>query len=372
METVYRDYAPQGVKFYYIYKSLAHPEINGFVQPITLEERLKHVQEAKRRLGTEFTWLADSMANDAKHVLGNAPNSEFVIDPEGKVIRRRNWSRPAELRKDLEELVGPVEKPTQVADLDLKIEVPPKAAASGIVPRIEKPARLEPVKVKPQKNNEPFYVKLRAEVERDLIGGGEGQVYLAFHLDPIYQVHWNNLAPAIKFRIDVPDGVTVDTAEGEGPKVEEAADIDPREFLLTMKTPADFDSPLKLRVEYYACNDEEGWCKQITQEYEILLVADRDAGRAMSFRRRPSGSPGSGRRTPPRPDAAPGRPNTEAEFVKRITGYDRNKDGKVADDELPGFRKNLLRRGDSNKDGVLDQDEIKRVAKQLANRKRAE
>ena len=52
METIYRDYEPKGVKFRYIYKALEHPELDGYVQPFSLEERLMHVKEAGRRLGS--------------------------------------------------------------------------------------------------------------------------------------------------------------------------------------------------------------------------------------------------------------------------------------------------------------------------------
>jgi hypothetical protein len=63
VETIYRDYVPKGVKFYYLYKSLAHPELLGYVGPVTFEERLMHIQEAKRTLGSEITWLCDTMSN---------------------------------------------------------------------------------------------------------------------------------------------------------------------------------------------------------------------------------------------------------------------------------------------------------------------
>ena len=69
METIERDYSSRGVKFYYIYKALAHPESNGYVQPFTLKERLLHVKEAQRTLGSRFTWLADNMENEVKHKL---------------------------------------------------------------------------------------------------------------------------------------------------------------------------------------------------------------------------------------------------------------------------------------------------------------
>jgi hypothetical protein len=279
METIYRDYAPKGVNFYYIYKTLAHPELDGYVEPFTLEERLMHVKEAQRTLGSEITWISDTMSNDLKHALGDSPNSEFVVDPTGKIVRMRAWSRPDELRRDLEQLVGPVENPTRVSDLNLKIEAPPKVAASGVVPRVRVPGRMMPVKIDPQSSSQPFYMKLRAEVDQRFLREGEGVLYLGFHPDPLYHVHWNNLVDPVKFEITAPDGITVSPATGEGPEVKEASDIDPREFLVDIKRSGDSQEPLQVAVRYFACNDEEGWCVAVSQAYAISLEPDRDGGR---------------------------------------------------------------------------------------------
>lgn len=35
METIYRDYSTKGVRFFYIYKALAHPETNGYITPFS-------------------------------------------------------------------------------------------------------------------------------------------------------------------------------------------------------------------------------------------------------------------------------------------------------------------------------------------------
>lgn len=59
-----------------------------------------HVAEAKEKLGSKITWLCDSMENDLKHAIGDAPNSEFVIDAEGRIIVARIWSKPELLRAD--------------------------------------------------------------------------------------------------------------------------------------------------------------------------------------------------------------------------------------------------------------------------------
>ncbi|MBM78998.1 MAG: hypothetical protein CMJ78_00190 [Planctomycetaceae bacterium] len=296
METIERDYAAFGVQFVYVYKALAHPENSGYVQPFTLDERLLHVKEAERTLGSQFTWICDNMKNDLKHNLGNAPNSEFIIDPDGKVVRKRAWSSPASVRRDLEELIFPVEFPTRVSDLNMKTAPPPKVAASGVVKRVSRPSGAQALKLEPvmKKGALPFYAKLRAEVSESTLRNGEGKMYVGFHMDPLYHVHWNNLTKPIEVTFlwsvdgdkDVTSDDRVSPAKLVGPKPEVAADIDPREFLVDLKFDEDDRKPLRIKVKYFACNDEQGWCVPLTQEYVIHLERDRDGGRASNRRRR--------------------------------------------------------------------------------------
>lgn len=211
-----RDYSPKAVKFFYVYKALAHPETNGYVTPFNQAERLMHVKEAERRLGSSIPWLCDSMANSIKHALGDAPNSEFIIDPEGLVAKRRSWSDPKQLRRDLEELVGPVDHITKVAELDLKTIPPPKTAATGVVPRLKLEGRFQPAKVTPEDSQQPFYAKLRAEADETLLRKGTGKLYLGFLLDPLYNVHWNNLAAPLSYELMAPEGGGDHTNVGNG------------------------------------------------------------------------------------------------------------------------------------------------------------
>lgn len=280
------------MQFFYIYKALAHPENSGYVQPFTLDERLLHVKEAERTLGSRIPWICDSMQNDLKHALGDAPNSEFVLDREGRVVRKRGWSNPAELRKNLEAIVGPVDQPTTVADLNLKMEPPPKVAPRGVVEKVERPQNMQPIWVEPEvkEKGKPFYTKLRAEAEPGLVRSGTGKLYLGFHLDPLYHVHWNNLTKPIKVRLTAPDGTELSSATLEGPKVDVPADIDPREFLVDV-TNWPIDTPIKVAVDYFACNDEQGWCLAIQQRYELIRIQDPDAGRVQRGGNRNQGQP---------------------------------------------------------------------------------
>ncbi len=288
------------MKFYFIYKALAHPSYQGYVAPYTLEERLAHVREARRTLGTSIPWLVDAMDNRLKHALGDAPNSEFVIDPQGKLVRVRRWSDPEALRKDLVELVGPTKKITRPEDVKLRRQPPPKVAKQGVVPRLKVPRGMQPLRVEPQLagSTEPFYMKLRAEGEPQLLRSGQGKLYLGFYPDPIYHVHWNNLTPVPQITIEAPPGVKLSPATLKGPKVKEPADIDPREFLIEVQKAPRGSTPLRVKISYFACNDEAGWCKHLEQEYLVYLQRDADGGRRMDFRGGPLAGRGPGRGRP--------------------------------------------------------------------------
>ncbi len=277
-ETVAADYGPKGVRFYYIYKTLAHPENLGYIRPFTLDERLMHIAEAKRTLGTRVPWLCDTMDNDLKHALGNVPNGQFVLGSDGRLAHMAGWADEEALRVALSEMVGPIEEPTRVADLDLPDVVTRVEVGSGIVPRVSAPRDMTPVRVEPVESEDPFYVKLTAEVQRGVLAGDDGKLYLGFHLDPLYHVHWNNLVDPIRYEVTSAEGVTIETTTGEGPKVEADGDTDPREFLVNV---ADVESgaSIEMTVHYYGCSDEGGgWCRLLIQQYVIRLERDPDAG----------------------------------------------------------------------------------------------
>ena len=257
-----------------------------------------HVAEAKEKLGTRINWICDSMGNVLKHALGDRPNSEFVFDPNGKLVVARQWSSPTDLRADLEELVGPVRRETTIADLNMKPLAPPKTAATGIVPRVTLPGQMTPVLAEPvmEASSEPFYVKLRAEVDADFFRTGQGQLYLGFFLDPLYKVHWNNTAMPVVFEVESTTGIIAADDSGEGPNVEVDADADPREFLLDLcdDTVAGSREPheIVIKVRYFACDDAETFCKPVSQTYRITLERDLDGGSRRTAGSRGGRSPG--------------------------------------------------------------------------------
>ena len=279
METVKLDYAPKGVKFFYVYKPLAHPEFQGYVSPINIQERLMHVTEAKRRLGSSITWLADTMDNQYHKASGESPNSELVVGPDGIILVARSWSDPEALRTDLAGMVGAVENPTQISDLNLPVQPPIATVAKGVVPRVVKPGRFLPMESEPvqETSRVPFYTKLRAEGTDELFKTGKGMMYVGFHLDPLYRVHWNDEAPPMQFEITTPDGVSITPNKVVGPDPEVESDADPREFILEVDA-AEAGATVDLQVKYFACDDALTFCVPVTQDYKITLARDTSHG----------------------------------------------------------------------------------------------
>ena len=148
---------------------------------------------------------------------------------------------------------------------------------SGIVPGVRRPAGMVPLKIVPgkQKRPIPYYATLRAEADRPFLTGGEGKLYLGFHLDPLYAVHWNNRVKPLEFRLEPAEGVRVTPSRGTGPKVKQPADKDPREFLLNIAATGQ-RRPLRLTVRYFACDDADTFCIPVTQKYAIHLEPDPD------------------------------------------------------------------------------------------------
>ena len=354
VETVERDYTPKDIQFYYLYKQLAHPERDAYVDPFTLEERLMHVKQAEVQLGSRIPWIVDTMTNDLKQALGGMPNSEFIIDPEGLVVGRRAWSDPLGLREDLERFVEPVEHPTQVEDLDLVTQPPVPTVAKGIVPRVERPAGMRTLRIEPKLDDTdyPFYTKLRADVDQPFLDTGKGTLYLGFHIDPLYRMHWNNEAPPLEYEINAPDAVHVTPPAATFAVVEEPADADPREFLVDLQAD-DRSDPLDLRVTYYACDDANTFCVPVTQQYAVHLEVETGAGRVYGEMRRGWGGGPGGRRFDP------------SRFLER---FDSDGDGRVTRDELPGPMTRMLSRLDANGDDAIDAEELEAMAERRRRR----
>lgn len=315
-----------------------------------------HVQEARKRIGSRIEWLCDTMDNRLKHALGDRPNSEFVVDPDGLIIRHRTWSDPDRLREDLGELVGAVEDPTRVEDLgsDFGFKPPSPSVPTGLVPRRLLSGRTVALRIEPlpgDRNHPPYYAKLRAEADPELVRTGTGKLYLGFHLDPLYQVHWNNLAEPLRYSV-VPskaEPFRASPMQGSAPRVPHPADKDPREFILEVRE-ASVSEPFEVAVEYFACDDANTFCVPVHQKYRVSWERDPDAGNP----RRPGQARfgnRAGTNRPPLRTAGPGG------FSPIFRMLDRDRSGILEEPEILGASARL-RESDRDGDGQVTLREL--------------
>ena len=290
IEAVAADYRDKGVQFYFLYQSLTHPENWDFVQPTSTQERFAQVEHAKELLQTKIPWLMDTMDNEMKQHFAMTPNSQFIFDRDGKIVHSDSWGRGSSLRDSLEKLVGPSDKVTTVAELNLPqfgrhktspaemlierktvdgVSVPLKVSAGGEEVNAEN--------LKSRNFGESNrYAKLRPEADQNLMKTGTGQLYLGFRQDPVLGAAWNNLASPPKYRI-IADGVTMTPVMAESPKLDVESDTEPREFIVDVQN-WEAGKPIKVQLQYFGCNKEMGWCKAVEQEFTVWLEQDRTAG----------------------------------------------------------------------------------------------
>ncbi|TWU43513.1 hypothetical protein Q31b_25540 [Novipirellula aureliae] len=308
IEAVARDFKDRNVDFYFLYQSLTHPENWGFVQPSSIEDRFAQVEHAKELLQTQIPWLTDPMDNQLKTYFVLTPNSQFVFDQSGKIVHRDSWGRGSSLRESLETLVGKPETLTTVEDLNLPhFERHLKSSSEMLVERVRVEGKAVPLRVESggesgsvaalrsnDFNQSNRYAKLRPEADQQLIETGSGKLYLGFRQDPVLGASWNNLASPPAYKI-VAEGVTVSPATGQSKRLEVESDNEPREFLVDVKD-WDANQPITVKLQYFACNKEKGWCKSVQQEFTVWLDEDESAGMVNGRSHFPGGQGGAGQR----------------------------------------------------------------------------
>ena len=357
IEAVARDHAGNAkVRFVYLYKTLAHPENNGFIQPFTLQERLAHVKEATRRLKNSIPFVCDGMENKALTAFGRSPNSQVVVDGEGRILHSKGWADGDLLRKEMVKIAGETEHETSVSELGLPPFTRVTRSSGRAVPRVKPQTGLTPIRVEPADSAELHYVKLRAELGMNRSENDEAELYLGFHLDPIHHVHWNNLVDPLSYEITVPEGVEIAPLTASAPKVGVATDNDPREFLARVKG-WKIQGPLEVKVTYFACSDGNGdedqaFCRKVEQVYMVHQERDRMAGSVQSRMGRRGGGQGRNR--------------GQGDMMSRM---DADNDGTISKDEAKGTpMESRFDRMDRNGDGVLSKDELERMMRRPGRR----
>lgn len=282
IEAAQADYATLGVQFYYFYKSLRHPELDGRVEPLNINERLLHIAEAQEKLGTNVPWISDTLEDSMRISLRAGPNSVYLIAPDGEIVFAAYEIDRESLRAALTEHIGPIEQPTVADDLDLpRVSRPARQVNEDTQVRVERPTNMVILKITPTTPDQTYYVKLRAEAEPELLRTGTGRLFLGFYPDPIYDAKWNNLTPQLKYVLELPEGVSATPVEASAAAGEGDTDTEPRQFWVDIESdgrPGD----ITLTMHYYGCTPE--MCMAMSHQYTISFVSEDRAARTYGIR----------------------------------------------------------------------------------------
>ncbi|MEM9367569.1 MAG: hypothetical protein AAGD07_16375 [Planctomycetota bacterium] len=293
VEAASQDYSSKGVQFFYFYKSLRHPELNGYVEAQNMEERLLQLATARKVLGTTVSWIADTIDNQLRDKLRSGSNSMYLVSPQGNILFAADRLDGPSLRKALAEHVGETAHRTLASDLDLpRLPRPRQPENIDTETQVQRPDGLVIVSTTPQSALETYYVKLRAEADDALLETGTGRLFLGFYPDPIHGVHWNNLTEPMKYSLQLPEGVEATPLEANAKKGPGDRDVEPRQFWVDIES----DSPgasFGLSMHYFGCTDT--MCKALTQGYVVQLVPANMGSSTFGFNRGPRGSSGKQR-----------------------------------------------------------------------------
>lgn len=276
------DYAAEGVKFFYVYQSLRHPELEGYVQAQNMTERFLQVAEAKKKMGTKVPWLADTIDDVFRVAMKTNSNSVFLISPEGEIVYGADRMNSDGLRQALVKHVGEAKTSTAVADLNLPRMTRSRNQNVDTDLQVQRPEGMQILEISPSKPEETYYVKLRVEAEPELLDTGTGRLFLGFYPDPIHDAHWNNLTEPMKYVLELPEGVTADPVEASAVKGPGESDTKPRQFWVNIQSGAKL-ADMKLKLHYYGCTPN--LCKALTHEYTIAFKEEDRNSRTFGFNR---------------------------------------------------------------------------------------
>ncbi|CAH8282006.1 ribonuclease BN (tRNA processing enzyme) [Mariniflexile fucanivorans] len=350
IEALNVDYAPKDVQFFFVYKSLRHPELDGYVDAQNISERLLMIKEVKKKLGTKVPWIADAMDDNIRMALNAGSQSIYLISPQGEIIKGWGKLKEAELRQALSDKVGTANTLTTINDLDLPIiKRYEKRSNEDTNITIHRPEGLNILAIEPKNPEDTYYVKLRAEADRELLETGNGKLGLGFFPDPILDAHWNNLTPPMKYVLELPEGVTASPQEASAEKGAGDSDTNPRQFWVEIKGAKPSDK-IELTLHYYGCTSS--MCKALTHKYTINITPENKGARTFGFNKGNQQENQKGNQKDNN-----NSPQSSEAILKRM---DANNDGKISKSEAKGKLKENFNERDKNKDGYITADELTR------------
>jgi hypothetical protein len=106
--------------------------------------------------------------------------------------------------------------------------------------------------------------------------GGTARVHITMQPNSAKKSHWNNEAEPLRVWVDTPDGWQSSQRLVTAPAVTEPTSLEVRRIDFEVQAPADATGKIKLPAYaiYYVCEDADGRCLFLRQDFEIPIAVD--------------------------------------------------------------------------------------------------
>lgn len=96
LSSLHEKYQPKGFEFFIIYVREAHPGEN-FPHHTSFEDKLAHARKLRDLEGVKIPILVDDLQGSTHKAYGLLPNMVYLIDREGTVVYKSDWTDAVEL-----------------------------------------------------------------------------------------------------------------------------------------------------------------------------------------------------------------------------------------------------------------------------------
>jgi hypothetical protein len=101
---LYRKYREQGFEFFIIYSREAHPGEN-YPHHRSFDQKIRHAQKLRELDKVQIPILVDDIEGTTHNAYGALPNMIYLIDREGIVVYKSDWTNAHELEGMCESLL---------------------------------------------------------------------------------------------------------------------------------------------------------------------------------------------------------------------------------------------------------------------------
>lgn len=104
LDKLYRQYQGQDIQFFTVYAREAHPG-EHFPHHSSIEQKLAYAAELRRQEGMQVPILLDALDGAIHQAYGLLPNMIYVINKQGLIVYKADWTDCAEVADVLETLL---------------------------------------------------------------------------------------------------------------------------------------------------------------------------------------------------------------------------------------------------------------------------